>query len=437
MNKEFAKKSVEEIKKMTDEERQTYFEQKEAHEKEERKKLIDEAVKEALKGASVSKEDMETFKTQITQMVENVAKGLKDDFQGGVENAVKSLSEKYKNFYENETSADVQADISVAKERDTRAKFSIEHKAFDATNVMTVAGDVGGTQAVSSTYQKITAQVVGPFTKPRPSSKIMNYVSVHPLNAGQLVVFENKVVGDFAVTKECELKPFVKYQETDVTADAVMITALWCTTAKLRRFYPAIANRMQQTLEELLGEAIPNKVLEFTRTSAVAFTPIPALKVFDAPNEYDAIASVVASLKKAGYVPQTLALSPVAYAKLITNKSTDGHYVLQNGTSITLVGDVIKLGSYNINVIEDPKLEDDEFIIGDLSYVNVGIDPQIFYLETDGRVEEDNVVKTGLAVNIRTHELGKFLAMVIADGAKAGIVKDTFTNVKTLIKKGV
>ena len=141
-------------------------------------------------------------------------------------------------------------------------------------------------------------------------------------------------------------------------------------------------------------------------------------------------------MKKIGYVPNGVSLSPVAYAKLITNKSAeDGHYTLQNGMSIAIVGSNIKLGNYDILVTEDPKLGDDEFTVGDLSLVKAAIDGQILYLETDGRIDGETVVKTGLAANVRTHELGKFFATVMADGAKSGIVFDTFTNVKTLITK--
>ena len=66
---------------------------------------------------------------------------------------------------------------------------------------------------------------------------------------------------------------------------------------------------MRSTLETLLGETIPNKVLDYVRTNASAFTPIPALAVFTAPNEYDAIVSVIAGLKKIGYVPNIFSLS--------------------------------------------------------------------------------------------------------------------------------
>lgn len=445
---DFKYKTVAEINAMSEDEREKYLSDKRTHEDDVRKKELDKAKDEAIEAAKtaakdaldtafkdlpegVSKEDFDDFKIKTTAMIENIGKSTGNKGVDTGENVIKILSEKYESFYEKSESTEVKEEISKAREKSDRAKFVVSHKAFPATNVMTVS-DVG-TQVPSSTYQTIVTQVIGRYSKPRPYSKIMDQVDVQPLNAGTLTIFEDTTTGSFQVVEECELKPFIQYEEKDISADAEMVTALWCTTTKLRRFYPGVANRMRQTFEELLGETIPGLVLAFARTNSSAFTPLPALEIFTNPNEYDAIVSVVASLKKMGYVPNSVSLSPVGYAKLITNKTTDGAYTTQNGTSITLVGSTIKMGAYSIEVVEDPALADDEFIVGDLSLIHVGLDSEIFYLETDGRIDAETTVKTGLAVNVRSHELGKFVAMIIADGAKAGIIRETFTNVKTLI----
>jgi len=435
----FEKKSPEEFAAMSPEEQKAYLAAKEKHDKEQLEKTAKEAAEKAVEEKlkeqpeSISKSDFDKFKTETTAMIENIGKAA-NKTEGTREIAVKALAEKYEELYEKSSSPEVQKEIEEARTKSNNAKFVIEHKAWDPAVIHTVG--TTGSQPVTSTYQTIVTQVVGRFTKPRPFSSIMNLVDVQPLNTSSITIFETTTTGNFEVTPEGELKPFIKYEEKDVTADAEIVTALWCTTAKLRRFYPGVANQMRSTLETLLGETIPNKVLDYVRTNASAYTPIPALAVFTAPNEYDAIVSVIAGLKKIGYVPNGVSLSPVAYAKLITNKSAeDGHYTLQNGMSIAIVGSNIKLGNYDILVTEDPKLGDDEFTVGDLSLVKAAIDGQILYLETDGRIDGETVVKTGLAANVRTHELGKFFATVMADGAKSGIVFDTFTNVKTLITK--
>ena len=66
--------------------------------------------------------------------------------------------------------------------------------------------------------------------------------------------------------------------------------------------------------------------------------------------------------------------------------------------------------------------------------MKVGVDTSLTYMETDGRVDAQatNAV-TGVARNIRTHVLEKFVAVIVPDATKIGIISDTFTNVKTLI----
>ena len=445
---DFKYKTVAELNAMSEDEREKYLADKRTHEDDVRKKELDKAKDDAVEAAKkaaktaldehfksvpegVTKESFETFKTEINTMIENIGKAAGNKTVDTGENVIKALADKYEAFYEKGQSTEVVDEVNKSREKNDRAKFSVEHKAWADTNIHSV-GQAGTTNVPSSTYQTLVTQVVGRYTKPRPVSRIMDFVDVQPLNAGSLTIFEDTTTGSFQVTPEGTLKPFVVYEEKDKSADAEIVTALWCTTTKLRRFYPGVANRMRQTFENLLGDTIPSLVLSFVKTNASALTP-PTGLTFTNPTEYDAIVTSVAALKKAGYAPNIVGLSPVGYAKLITNKTTDGVLTLQNGQSIAIVGSTIVMGAYAIDVVEDPTLLDDEFIVGDVSVVHVGLDSEILYLETDGRIEGETLVKTGLQANVRTHELGKFLAIVIADGAKAGIVKDTFTNVITLI----
>lgn len=440
MDKEFIEKSPEEFAAMNADEQKSYLADKRENDikvvKETAKKAAEDFIAEKAKEnegkeTQVSKEEFEKFKKEANTMIENIGKTVGNKVENTGENIIKTLTEKYENFYEKAQSTDVQDEVNKAREKSDRAKFTAEHKAWADTNIHSV-GQAGTTINPSSTYQTIVTQVVGRYMKPRPVSKIMDYVDIQPLNAGTLTIFEDTTTGAFSVTPEGTLKPFIQYEEKDKSADANIVTALWCTTSKLRRFYPQVANKIRQTFDELLGEKIPSVVLSFVKTNAVAFTPVTGLE-FTTPSDYEAIVAVVAAQKTAGYTPYVVALSPIGYAKLITNKTSDGVLTLQNGQSIAIVGSKIVMGAYAIDVIEDPELGADEFIVGDLSVVHVGLDSEVLYLETDGRIEGETVVKTGLQANVRTHELGKFVANIIADGAKAGIVKDTFTNVKTLI----
>ena len=215
----FEKKSPEEFAAMTPEEQKAYLAAKEKHDKEQLEKTAKEtaekAVDEKLKGQpeSISKDDFEKFKTETTTMIENIGKGLKKN-EGTTEIAVKFLAAKYEDLYEKSSSAEVQKEIEDARLKSNNAKFSIEHKAWDPEVVHTVG--TTGSQPVSSIYQTIVTQIVGRFTKPRPFSSIMNLVDVQPLNASSITIFETTTTGNFEVTPEGELKPFIAFSRKGI-----------------------------------------------------------------------------------------------------------------------------------------------------------------------------------------------------------------------------
>ena len=205
----------------------------------------------------------------------------------------------------------------------------------------------------------------------------------------------------------------------------------------MRAFYPALVNDFVQTFRTLLSEAIPNYVLNEVRANAVPYTPVADLE-WASPSYFEAIVAVDASLKKLGYTPNMICLSPIDYALMITETGSDRHYKLQNGSSIVLVDGTVKIGSNNLTIVEDPFLENGEFLLGDAQEaVKVGLGSDVFYFETDGVTDNQNTAPiapaTGLARNIRTHELAQFVAVMLPDGAKGALIRDNFDNVITLI----
>ena len=108
---------------------------------------------------------------------------------------------------------------------------------------------------------------------------------------------------------------------------------------------------------------------------------------------------------------------------------------MSNGQSVAILENSLDWGGVNIPIIKDADLDVDEFIIGDLMQaVKAGVDSQLMYFETDGRTDAHagNSI-TGVSRNIRTHVLEKFFAVSVPTANQAGVVRDTFTNVKTLI----
>lgn len=389
--------------------------------------------------AEAAKKDAEAAK-QSASKVEELEKALKEQGKLIQKGNNKTTAENvFKEFTEEEWKS---RQNSPRGEKDEMFKF--ETKAFDSTNVMTVdpvSADTyptAGTPGLNSTLRALYAKVIGFFRPNRPISKIMDLVTIEPLEAETLVVFNEEVKGNVEITPECVEKPVVTINYTEQTVSAEPVAALWYTTLKIRRFFGAILNRFRINVETLISEKTPTVILEYIKANASPFTPAAGIDIFPNPSDFDAIAAVAASIRKFGYSANAVIMDPISYTRMITDKGTDGHYRLSNGGSIALLDGVLKLGSIELTVIEDPTLDAGEFIVGDLkSSVYVGLDGVIYYFETDGRTDngaaEGEAPKTGLAVNIRTHEVAQFVATIIPDAVKAGLVYTTFEEVKELI----
>lgn len=437
MEFKFKIKTTEELEKMTTEELNAYQVEKITFERKQTEDLIDlktSELKSQLENVS-KKDEVESLKQDIkglTEQVKNFDKTIVDLQKSKNETSELKMEKKFYKDFKEKYEANLKAD-------DRSIHTQIRLKAFDSENVHSVVSVTNtnfpapGTTGLSELYRNIMGQYLGIFTPKRSYSKILQLVNVTPLLRDRIIAFNEIIVNGFDVVGECELKPFSRISYEEQTQDVEFIASLWCTTLRLREFYPDLYNRMEQRFEELLFEKIPNEILTRVKTGAIPFTPIAGMAINTAPDNFEAIVKVSAFLQKNNYEPNGLMISNVAYANMITTLGTDGHYKLQNGSSIVLVDGVIKIGNYDLTIIIDNELGDDEFLVGDFSYVLAQIKSDVIYAETDGRIDGETQIKTGLGINIRTHELGQFFAVMIPDSHKNAIVLDTFTNVKSLI----
>lgn len=434
----FIKKSVEEISKMSAEEKQTYFAAKETHDAEVRKtelENVEKSAKEAGENAAnlaienakkdlaegtISKEAFEKFQAETTEQIKNLGKvnGNKDEV---IATVAKDFNEQY------------AAKMNAAKDEGGLLEGKIRIKAWTSTDTLTVTDVPAGTYPAAGTVG-IGAGVLGFFSrmipaffrKPRPFSKILNYVTVEPTEGEvQATVISEDYVGEAAVTAECALKPIVKVNFTPKTVSYDYVAVFWKTSRLLLRLFAKMGYNMQVRFNELLMEALPNAVLAKVRAGGVAFTADPAFKLA-APNNFDAIVAVISGLIKNGFVPNAIMISPNAYGLMMTSKGTDGHYNLSNGGSIQIIGSTLKYGEFDVEIVQDPKLLADELIIGDLSLVQVFVDNNVEFHQ--GYNDNDDMRR-----NIVSNVLENLVAVVIPTGAETGIIKDTFANVKTLI----
>lgn len=434
----FVKKTQAEIALMNDAEAEVYATQKEAFEASENKKAIETAVKagvEALKTELETK--LTTKETEVKTLKETVeAQGVKivEMSKSTSESKKESLEELFKEKYEEAVSGEAHT---------VKEGFSIDTaKAIASTDVMSVntvnstdfpAG--GSTGVVGAGVQTLMGKLLGYFGYRSPSSKILDLVDVQPMDSATLIVINETVTGTAEITTECKLKPIVKETFATQEKSAEPVAVMWFTTTKLRRFFPALVNRMVQKFSELVNDKLPNVVLDAVKAGASPFTPVAALAINENPNNYDAMGAVIATIENLGFNVTAFLMNPIAWRNMKQEKNADGVYTLSNGQSVNILQNGLDWGGVYIPIIKDPTLGVDEFVTGDIfSTVKVGVDSVLMYMETDGRTDAAATnAATGLSRNIRTHVLEKFFAVIIPDATKIGLVKDTFTNVKTLI----
>jgi hypothetical protein len=434
----FKYKNEAELKAMTEAERDQYSTEKREHEsklaKEEAKEAAKTAVEEATK---ILKETVETQKSTIDTLKETVeAQGTKivELSKSTSEGKMDSLENIFKEKYDEAVSGEAHT---------VKEGFSIDtSKAIASTDVMSVntinSTDfpaAGSTGVVGAGVQTLMGRLLGYFGYRSPASKILDLVDVQPMDSATLIVINETVTGTAEITGECELKPIVKETFATQEKSAEPVAVMWFTTTKLRRFFPALVNRMVQKFSELVNDKLPGVVLAEVKAGASAFTPVAALAINTNPNNYDAMGAVIATIENLGFNVTAFMMNPIAWRNMKQEKNADGIYTLSNGQSVNILQNGLDWGGVYIPIIKDSTLGVDEFVTGDIfSTVKVGVDSILMYMETDGRTDAvAGNAATGLSRNIRTHVLEKFFAVIIPDATKIGLVKDTFTNVKTLI----
>ncbi|RLJ33861.1 hypothetical protein CLU97_3350 [Chryseobacterium sp. 7] len=448
--KKFVYKSAEEVEKMTPEEQTAYLKEKTAHEtamtakieKQEEdletlKTKLDEAEE---KDAATIKELVdkaeENLKALVQQSLSNApAKGTLKGFIGKVAEVFKDHGYKGLNLGDEEEKGYKEAEFKVLK----GGRPGVVIKAFDSLDTLTV-NDVdaatyptNGSTSLGEGFKSLFAYFVGYFEKPRPVSMIMDHVTLEDLRGVQVKMWNDNVVADFKVLKECELKPYARYSGSVQTEDISHVAILWRTTTFLRKWFPAIANRIRQKIARLLDENLPKEVLKKITEVAVPYTPVPNLTPIANANKYDCIAASIASYKRLnGVMPKLIRFNEVTWFDLVTNKDTTGNYNHQNGNSIAMVttengSSYLNFAGFKIQYELDESLTYDTFQLGDFSELRVGINGELDYYDALGNTPEANA---GIDRNIWTSELVMYFIAYLPENRALTIVEDTFTNVK-------
>jgi len=427
----FVKKTQAEIAKMSDAEAEDYATQKAAHDAEVQKTEIKTAV-------DAAKSEIEKdFDTKLKTANEAVTKAEKatSDLEAIVLKQGEELAKRpAAGGFSSVKTEELKAELKAIQEKSTTALLGekITIKAFTGDDAMGVenfpnaAGNGNITGALASITQYFAQLIPGIFKAPVPTSNILDYCDVMPLAGEQLVTISETRTINMAVTAEGVEKPVSKASWSAVSVTAVPVPSMFKTTSQMRKFFPVFVTSFYNTLVAFIDKVIPERVISVINSTATAFTPVTAQEIYTAPNDFDAIVQMIASLVKLGYTPNVAKISIFTYSALKTLKSAeDGHYMLANNGSINILDSTISFGNVKVKLDTDTSFGNDDVLVGCLTCVKVGLDSNIEYYEA----YEGNDFKT----NKKSHLIEKYVAVNVPTAVRTGIIKDTLTNVKTLI----
>lgn len=425
----FTYKTDAQLEAMTAAERDTYAAEKRAHEASENKKAVDLAVKTGID--AVKTEIEKGFETKLEAAVKANA-----DLEVIVKTQGEELAKRQlvgnSSAKANELKVELKAIQEASSKGDQTQKIAI--KAFTGDDAMGIenfpnaAANGSITGALASITQYFAQLIPGIFKAPIPVSNILDYCDVLPLAGEQLVTISETRTINMAVTAEGVEKPVSKASWSAVSVTAKPVATMFKTTSQMRKYFAVFVTSFYNTLLLFINKVIPEKVITEINAAATAFTPVASQAVYTAPNNFDAIVQMIASLVKLGYKPNVAKISIFAYSALKTLKSAgDGHYMLANNGSINILDSTISFGDIKVKLDTDTSFGDDDVLVGDLMAVKVGLDSAVEYYEA----YEGNDFKT----NKKSHLLEKYVAINVPTAVRTGIIKDTLTNVKTLITK--
>jgi hypothetical protein len=390
----FIKKTQEEIDKMTPSEADNYFAQKEAAEKAEVQKGLDD-----------------------------LAAKLKDEFKGDLDKANKSIEDMQEVINQLKETADGKSAIQkgtfitfVEKNIEEYNK-NPENKQYGSSTVIKVAAIM--------TTANVTPNVAGGYSPlfgnyidteighvPKPENIILPLVTVKTQPGTESIWTSDRIneEGDAAFIAEGALKPLADAEWTSTKHDIKEVAVRWKFTKRLMMHAPAIVQDFQEHARELVDQKIDDQLLDGDgltvnlsglETEASAFiVPAGLAGYYVAPNIYDVIMAMATRIRLSNFKGQiTAILNTVWMAKMAGIKDAEERYIIAPFVS----ADGTKVGQVNVKFSN--KIGDDAILIGDLKKFNVVFAENIIY---DEGYENDDFSK-----NLVSRKLEAFLGTYI------------------------
>ena len=249
---------------------------------------------------------------------------------------------------------------------------------------------------------------------------ILDFVTVGNTDASVLVWFDEiPRQGDFAVTAEGAIKPLIEYLFQRTTSDYRKAAARVIITEEYDKDYP----RLVSTIKQLMNVDCLNDMNALVLTDMIAnaapfaFTGLNGM--IYTPDDYAAIAAVIAQLQSFYYTPNVLVINPVDAWVMRLTKDAQGRY--QMSPLMGQNGEEYGFGT----VITDPRVPIGYAFVGDGSIYNVFL-------------RGDIIVRMGYSTgdfeaNQYTLLVEQYFFNYISTARKPGFVYFNFATVKAAI----
>lgn len=399
----FVKKTQEEIDKMTPADADTYFAQKEAAEKAEAQKGLDDL---AAKLQLEFKGDLEKANTAIAEMTETI-------------NQLKETADGKAAITKGTFVAFVEKNVEEYNKNP-------ENKQYGSSTVIKVAALM--------TTANVSPNVAGGFSPlfgnyidteighvPKPENIILPLVTVKTQPGTESIWTSDRVNedGDAAFIGEGDLKPLADADWTSTKHDIKEVAVRWKFTKRLMMHAPAIVQDFQEHARELVEQLIDDQLLDGDgigdnlsglETEAAAFiVPTGLAGYYTFPNIYDVIMAMSTRVRLSNFKGQiTAVLNTVWQAKMAGIKDSDGRYIVAPFVS----PDGTKVGS--VNVVFSNKIGDDAILVGDLKKFYVIFSENIMY---DEGYENDDFSR-----NLVSRKLEAFLGTYVKSSDAGSII---------------
>lgn len=432
----FTLKTEDELKLLTHEEQIAYAVEKANFEKKERESLTQKLSELETKIKTLEGKEDESLKTEIQSLKDLVQKqelsietlGKNQTVRKMDTNKATEFIENFKKKYSEKAKDETSRDSVAFKIDNPFSQFT-----HVTSNVTSATYPTNGANAViPANFFDLFGQYLGITWKPRRNFNILEYMTSFPLLGGSLnTIVEVARTGTAKFVKECEVKPYVKYEFTSKTFPVFTFAMLWKTSKKFRKHVEPVLKNFAVYIDKDFMNDLYNAIMfgqgvdfDGVLTEASAYAPIIPYDGDTNPTKLDVFLATRAMIRTLDGNPTVLFVNPNDYTEIFSKKGVDGHYMIsQQNTVIAFdaISQTLRVGDSSIRIIETNNIPNGSYAMGDFEMLQYGADESAEF--------EQAYTGDDFERNCITNRLEMDIAVALDEVKLARIVYDTYINV--------